>query len=629
MNIQSLTQRLKWYSLTLSRMTPLQIFWRCRRLCLQQIWRRRSYIPPADLHTPTTFPNQPLPRFGYPPHISQAQSSIDRADEILKGTFSFLNQSLQFEPGAPDWAATPDEDPLWAYNLHYFEYTLDLLWAYQTTKQKQYLNGLIQLIQAWLKENKQWGAVAWNAYPLSKRLIIWTTLLGHLYDDEHFQQTCLDDLLIALGQQAAFLYKNLEYDVDNNHLITNARALVWAGIYLGHLPQAERWFQRGLTIMEKEAERQVLADGGHWERSTSYQLVVLQDFLETLILLDQANKPLSQPLAHVVPKMVDFIQAIIKPDGDLPLLNDSVLDYPVSVTDLLAVVAVWSQRPDLKALLQTEPGLYFDWIVGEKGRRDFEAIPVSLTLASRESVTLPKTGYYVMQAQNHQLIFDCAPIGPRHSPAHAHADMLHFVLTSHKQPLIIDAGVYEYKAGNWRDYFRSTAAHNTVTVDSLNQSVFWGSFRVADMAEASIIAWSSDEQQDRVVGSHNGYQRLKDGVTHQREICYQKPNQWIITDQLTSTNRATVHQYSLRFHLAPAECLPDTATNGVQVQFQNNIVLDVQSDHPQNTQLHIDEGWWSKTWKQKIQIPVIHYSLESPSTQVIFKTYLTLSQSQC
>ena len=59
--------------------------------------------------------------------------------------------------------------------------------------------------------------------------------------------------------------------------------------------------------------------------------------------------------------------------------------------------------------------------------------------------------------------------------------------------MIVDAGVFEYQAGMWRDFMRGTAAHNTLLVDGQDQSEVWGSFRVGRRARVHARYWA---QQD-------------------------------------------------------------------------------------------------------------------------------------
>ena len=559
------------------------------------------------------------------PYLDQVEIS-ERAQAICQGQFVFLNQSLHFGCGLPDWFATPDGDRLWTYNLHYFDYAYDLMWAYKVTEESQYLNCLIAFINDWIDKNPFWRPIPWNPYPLSKRLIVWTTLLGHLKDDSVFRNQCLERMLASICQQADFLAHNPEYDIGNNHLITNARALIWAGIYLGGNSPAQKWLEKGLSLLRQEIGKQILSDGGHYERSASYHLVVLQDLLETALLMQKANLSGPDYLGQTISKMYDFLTAIVKPDGDLPMLNDSVPGYPVSVSDMLAVGAVYLERPELKRQVKEKPGEYLDWLLGQDGRRAFEAIPDYSSPVASES--FPQSGYYVLRSNaesENYLIFDCGPIGPRHSPGHGHADTLSFELAAYGQTLIVDPGVYEYMESEWRDYFRGTAAHNTVTVDEQDQSVFWSSFRVAEMAQARLLWWEKNEAYDEVEGEHDGYTRLTSPVVHRRRIRYLKPDRWVITDTLESDGHKA-HRYDLWFHLTPSQCSLDESTNTCRVYFSNDVTLNVIAEHPNGSHASIQSGWLSYTWKQKIAAPVLQYSLVSSEPITVFKTTLIVSQ---
>lgn len=611
------------YATAISRMKPWQIVWRLKQAFLQHWWQVRSHSFPSHFDADLLEANPPT--FGSIPYPDLMKQIIERAEAICDGQFAFLNQPLCFEDDLPDWSATPDGDRLWNYTLHYFEYAYDLLWAYKVTEQSKYLKCLITLINDWIDKNPFWKPIPWNPYPLSKRLIVWTTLLGHLKDDPVFQERCLGNLSASIFQQANFLAHNPEYDIANNHLITNARALIWVGVYFRAAPQARKWLEKGLALLKREVASQVLADGGHNERSTSYQLLVLQDLLETALLMEKAELPVPSYLTQAISRMYDFLTAVVKPDGTLPMLNDSVPGYPVPVSDILAVGAVYLERPALKGLVKEKPGVCFDWLLGQAGREIFEAMP-DLAVPV-ESCALAQSGYYVLRSPecDSYLIFDCGPIGPRHSPGHGHADTLSFELAAYGQTLVIDPGVYEYMESQWRDYFRGTAAHNTVTVDRQDQSVFWSSFRVAEMARARFIRWETNDVYDEVEGEHDGYTRLKSPVVHRRHIRYVKPDRWIITDTLESDGRSA-HRYDLWFHLTPAQCSIDENTNACGVHFPSNVNLDILPEHPTGSSVDIQNGWISYTWKQKIAAPVLHYALTSSAPVTVFKTTLVVSQ---
>ena len=89
------------------------------------------------------------------------------------------------------------------------------------------------------------------------------------------------------------------------------------------------------------------------------------------------------------------------------------------------------------------------------------------------------------------LIVDGGPVGPDYLPAHAHADIFSFELSLEGQRFVVDAGVFEYAAGEWRDFARSTAAHNTMTLDDRDQG---GEIVIAHAGLADEVEVAGGEQ---------------------------------------------------------------------------------------------------------------------------------------
>src|SRR5262249_31124268 len=90
---------------------------------------------------------------------------------------------------------------------------------------------------------------------------------------------------------------------------------------------------------------------------------------------------------------------------------------------------------------------------------------------------LADTGYVVLHGPRVWLAFDCGAPAPQFLPAHAHADVLSFQLWVDGRPSVVDPGAFTYEPGPDRDWFRSTAAHSTVSFDGRDQFELWGSFR--------------------------------------------------------------------------------------------------------------------------------------------------------
>lgn len=408
---------------------------------------------------------------------------------ILEGRFCFLNRTEDL--GRPvDWKAA-HLPMLWRFNLHYFHY-LHLL-----TPAEQ-----VRLCRAWVRHHPVEQGVGWHPYPTALRIVNWCR--AGMEDAE---------IQASLYRQAAYLYRNLETYIYGNHLLENARALVVAGCFFGDSGEAPRWLAKGLDLYRRETPEQVLPDGGHYERSPMYHALMLEGYLDVLNVLP-ASHPDRSWLADTARHMADVLVSMARPDGCLTLFNDATQEIALAVPVLCGYV---------RDLLGYEP---------------------------KRKASLPDTGYFIHRDEDVGLVIDGGAIGPDHLLAHAHADVFSYELALQGQAFVVDSGVYDYEAGAMRDYVRSTAAHNTVTVDGLDQVECWGSFRVARRFAPSDVRFTAGDDGCRFSGRFAGYAALiGDGITHQRCITVDRAARMITVEDVVD-GRGT-HRIESRVHLHP------------------------------------------------------------------------------
>src|SRR6185503_20480194 len=96
----------------------------------------------------------------------------------------------------------------------------------------------------------------------------------------------LQSFLQLLQQHGRYIQRNLEfsYIATSNHYLSDVIGLVWLGLLLPELRDAESWFEFGRTEMLREMDKQVLADGADFEASTGYHRFVTELFLYTFWL---------------------------------------------------------------------------------------------------------------------------------------------------------------------------------------------------------------------------------------------------------------------------------------------------------------------------------------------------------
>ena len=320
---------------------------------------------------------------------------------------------------APVELAGSGSERLRGFHAHYGEEALGAARAGDAA-------GARAAMRAWIDANPPGAGDAWHPYPLSTRVGNWIAALALVpgAGGREIEQ--------SLWRQLRHLEANVEDDVLGNHVIRNARALALGGAAFG----SGRLVDRAAALLERELPEQILPDGGHYERSPVYHLVVLRDLLEV-----EAGLP-GTVAAGVLERMRRFAAALARPDGHPALFNDGTLD--------------------LAPALDLPP--------------------------PAEGLSLfPDTGYAVWRRDGLWLAFDCGPPSPPYLPAHAHADALSFQLWLGGEPVVVDPGMATYEPGPERDWFRGTRAHSTVSVDGRDQFELWGAFRSGPLPRVELL----------------------------------------------------------------------------------------------------------------------------------------------
>ena len=104
---------------------------------------------------------------------------------------------------------------------------------------------------------------------------------------------------------------------------------------------------------------------------------------------------------------------------------------------------------------------------------------------------------------------------------------------------IVDPGTGAYM-GARRNHFRSTAAHNTATIDDEDSSEQGSSFKWKTVANTVLEAFGTSTSAQWTAASHDGYLRLPDPVRHRRTILRVCGRYWIVFDDIEAAASHTV-----------------------------------------------------------------------------------------
>jgi len=598
-------------------MGPRELAHRGREKAYTELDRTRARLGIAGLPAPAALPfreylaGAPSRRFyrshrenllpfvheNFPQWIDRA---VEEAERLCRHEIALLGHGPLQLGAAIDWHRDPVAGRIWErrfwadyrlvddagardpkiiHELNRHQHLPRLAKAYLLTGDERYAAEAVAQLNSWIDQNPPGLGINWqSSLEIGIRAISWLWTIFPLLPSRSFDHASAQRIGDSLFAQLEHIYRYPSvYSSPNTHLIGEAAALFIAGLVFGDRKRPALWLRRATAMLTEAAATQILDDGVYGELSYCYHCYALDFFLQAMALAEQNRLPFPEPVSRKVGRMIDFLMHLTRPDGSLPLLGDDdggralaldKRDYS-SFQDGLCVGAILYRRGDFKR----QAGAFREealWMLGQ------EAWEVYRHLESEEpkqaQKRYPHAGYAIQRSGwgplDSHLVFDCGGLGML-AGAHAHADALSVTLFSRGRELLVDPGTYVYNgAPEWRGYFRSTRAHNTVAVDGRDQAGQGGTFRWKTELHARAAREFALPAMGYLEGEHDGYRRMPGGVTHRRRVLSFPPESWVIVDDFRGSGE---HRLEFHYHLA----------SGVEVsrleQDENGVLLRAES----------------------------------------------------
>jgi hypothetical protein len=569
--------------------------------------------------------------------IEWLKKVVARADNTLGHRFSFFNlrdcylgdsidwnrdhesgikAPFKFSPSIDyrDFKEAGDAKVVWEPNRHHQLVVLGR--AYRVTGNIRYAEEIVKQIESWGEQCPFEMGMNWRSpLELAIRLINWIWAFDLIQDSgvvtPEFQSKLLRSVYLHLWE----ITQKYSYGSSaNNHLIGEAAGVFIATSYFQSLRNAEKWRNDSYKILEREIICQTYPDGCSREQAMGYHLFVLQFFLLSGIVARKIEKDFTEAYWKRLEKMTEFSAAMME-GGPPTMFGDCddgyVLDLGGSKDDLyglLSIGAVLFNMPDFKEFAGSYSEPTF-WLLGPSSRKTFDAIQVGSNQGSLISKAFPESGYYLLQCGQKgsgneiSVLFDCGDLGYKSIAAHGHADALSFMLRAFGVDIFVDPGTFDYFSfPEWRNYFRSTKAHNTVVVDGFDQSVMLGPFMWGDRAKGRCIDWNPTLGGGRVVGEHDGYRRLKDPVIHGRTLDLDAGSRIVtIRDEIMAKSS---HEIGIYFHLSEECVISSGQSNRYEIDVKSRkITLELDSKLSTETLKGSEDpigGWVSRCYHEKV-----------------------------
>jgi len=455
-------------------------------------------LPGCRAAQPLTLPPDPWPG-------DAAQGAA-----MIQGRFRFGGQTL-IDPD-PVWEASEASEE-WLTELHSFAWLRDLR-ACNGDAARRLARALTS---QWINSfGSHWREPAWDPLVTGRRLSHW---MGQ-YDffassgEIEFRQALLNNA----GRQAANLARVLPAGLSGADLILALRGLAIAGACL---PGGERWLVRALDLLSRELPQQILADGGHCERSPARHLGVLRDLVDIKSMLHAAGKEPPVELQVAIESMGPTLRLFQHGDGGLTLFNGS----------------------------QAEVGFKVDMVLRRANAR------------RRPRLSAPQSGFQRIQAGRSLVIVDAGVPASPGLDRYAHAGTLAMEFSVGRERLVVNCGAPGPGAGgaSLRQAVRATAAHSTLTLAETNSAAlatrrhFLGP---SLLHRPDMVQCRREEMEGATLleMQHDGY-RLPYGAIHHRRLYLSADGKDLRGEDrieiIDPSQEAAGLPYSIRFHLHP------------------------------------------------------------------------------
>lgn len=459
--------------------------------------------------------------------IDAAHRDLAVARAVLEGRFTHAGQTVELGL-EPDWAhAQLPADPEWMIEWSKLYWSLDLAHAYTETRDAAYLRAWKRLLRTYLRGipgqlDRSYVAArriqsliyAWNRFARAGASAVLSEELGA-------------ELVASLAAEARAVRRRLT--PARNHRTIELYALLVFALAFPEEDAGGALLDDALGELTDNLLTDVRPDGVHCEASTHYHLIALRSYLGTRENARRFGLDLPAAYDERLEAACDFALHCHRPDGSIPALSDADTG---GYLELLELADALLDRPDL---LYAATG-------GREGQ------PPGTRHAS-----FPDGGYYVQRSgwgengasfeAERFLVLDCGPLG---EGGHGHYDLLSVEIAAGGAPLVVDPGRYTYAEGtpNLRHWFKGTAAHNTVSVDGLDQTPYRRGRPKGPVAQGRLLARQSEPGLDVLFGEARSPLYA---AVHRRRAIFVADEYWLIEDDLRGEQP---HSYDLRFHLS-------------------------------------------------------------------------------
>ena len=575
-----------------------------------------------------------------------------RDDKIFEDAQKVLDHDIfghKFN-GPIDWMFNPttetSRDNEWSWSLFRTIYWQPLARAYALTKDEKYtrefLDELHSFRAAWPADDfikdtsfvpkQPFPGTAWRTIETGIRpYTTWLPVFEIFRKSPIWTEDDLASFLVGIWEHAIFLMSHYSnHDRSSNWLSMETSGLLQIAIMFPEFKDSKEWFDTAYGRVMHEIRYCFSQKGVHLEKTPIYHMVASIAFLQAVRLCQLNGIYVPDYAMDILARSARYVFSLVKPDISTPMIGDADRD------DLTARMADTSVYEGMNLSFfprdLNEIRAYFEWLYELTKEEEFRFFssqrkagkaPEQLDYDySEEGIWVMRTGW----GDNDDYILSHSTqleLGERST--HSHNDCMHAEVTLKGEDVLVDSGRYIYRSSIWKDwraYFVSALAHNTLYVDDHEMGQIKGCEERRRNVRTLCHFFGTKEGIKMIDMSHNGYAYLPSPVFHRRKLMLLPDSVVVIVDYVDQLGEGE-HDYRLMYNFNTK----DVTLEGNRAMYTSRhgmkFTLDFASTKALKPELLIGSldpkgGWISYGYPEKEPIGQVGYKMigKAPFTAV-------------
>ena len=300
--------------------------------------------------------------------------------------------------------------------LHSLRVTVELMLAYEGTKEIEYFNKAEEIINSWIKHSQtdDDNPMIWYDHTTANRT---QALIHYLYLADELNRDIDEEKWISLLKKHSEIMSNDEIYKFNNHGLMMDRSLMILGYILDDKSSITKGKSRAVNTFWYSFSSQ----GIHLENSPQYHTMVVRMYNEIEAYLNKKDDSLGEHVVNYLKLAKEYIPLVTKPNQRLSSIGDSGSDKQPREKQYKNI---YDREAGISILQYKDPTPFFvTFIAGYSSR------------------------------------------------VHKHKDDLSITLNYKEKDFFVDPGKYSYTRNKTRTYITSPSAHSTFYLQDFNYNI--------------------------------------------------------------------------------------------------------------------------------------------------------------